>query len=43
MLIGFLRDPSENLLAIGPEFAEGDAQKTDIDLDQFAKICALTK
>ncbi len=43
MLIGFLRDPSENLSAIGPEFVEGDAQKTVIDLDQFAELCALAK
>ena len=43
MLIGFLRDPSENLSAIGPEFVEGDAQKTVIDLDQFAELCALSK
>ena len=43
MLIGFLRDPSENLSAIGPEFVELDARKAVIDLDQFAKICAFTK
>ena len=43
MLIGFLRDPSENLSARGPEFAEADARKAVIDLDQFAEICALTK
>ena len=43
MLIGFLRDPSENLSAIGPEFAELDARKAVIDLDQFAEICAISK
>lgn len=43
MLIGFLRDSSENLSAIGPEFAERDAQKTVIDLNQFAELCALPK
>ena len=43
MLIGFLRDPSENPATIGPEFAEVDARKAVIDLDQFAEICALTK
>ncbi len=43
MLIGFLRDPSESLSAIGPEFAEVDARKAVIDLDQFAEICLLTK
>lgn len=43
MLIGFLRDPSENLSAIGPEFAEVDARKAVIDLDQFAEICAISK
>ena len=43
MLFGFLRDPSENLSAIGPEFAEVDSQKAVIDLDQFAEMCALTK
>ena len=43
MLIGFLRDPSENLSDIGSEFAEVDARKAVIDLDQFAKICAFTK
>ena len=43
MLIGFLHDPSENLSAIGPEFAEDDARKAIIDLDQFAELCALSK
>ena len=43
MLIGFLRDPSESLSAIGPEFAEIDVHKTVIDIDQFAELCALTK
>jgi hypothetical protein len=43
MLIGFLRDPSEDLSAIGPEFAEVDVCKAVIDLDQFAEMCALTK
>ena len=43
MLIGFLRDPSENLSDIGPEFAEVDARKAVIDLDQFSEICAFTK
>ena len=43
MLIGFLRDPLENLSAIGPEFAELDARKAVIDLDQFDEICAISK
>lgn len=43
MLIGFLRTPSEKLPDIGPEFAEVDASKAVIDLDQFAETCALAK
>ena len=43
MLIGFLRNPSENLSDLGPEFAEVDARKAVIDLDQFAEICAFTR
>ena len=43
MLIGFLRYPSENLSALGQEFAEADARKAVIDLDQFAEICSFTK
>jgi len=43
MLIGLLRNPSEKLSDLGPEFAEADARKALIDLDQFAETCALTK
>ena len=42
MRIGFLRDPSEDLSALGPEFAEVDARKAVLDLDQFAELYVLT-
>ena len=43
MLIGLLRNPSEKLSNLGPEFAEVDARKAVIDLDQFAETCVFTK
>ncbi|MFZ6749929.1 hypothetical protein [Undibacterium sp. Ren11W] len=43
MLIGLLRSSSEKLSDLGPEFANVDALKAVIDLDQFAEICAFTK
>ena len=43
MLIGLLRNSSEKLSDLGPEFADVDARKAVIDLDQFAEICAFTK
>ncbi len=43
MVVGFLRDRSDRVSELGPEFASLDASKAVIDLDEFAQICAMTK
>jgi hypothetical protein len=43
MLIGFLRDRSESVSELGPEFAALEGSKAVIDLDEFAQICGMTK
>jgi len=43
MVIGFLRDPSESVADLGPEFAAIDGRTPVIDLDEFAQICEMTK
>ena len=40
MIIGFLRDPKEDLSAIAPEFQAPADKAAVIDLEQFAPICA---
>ena len=40
MIIGFLRDPKEDLSAIAPEFQAPTDKAAVIDLEQFAPICA---
>lgn len=40
MIIGFLRDPKEDLSALAPEFQAPADKATVIDLEQFAPICA---
>jgi hypothetical protein len=42
MLIGFLQSPSDSPAALGPEFVNVDPVKGVLDLDQFAKICAIS-
>ena len=40
MIIGFLRDPKEDLSVIAPEFQAPADKAAVIDLEQFAPICA---
>ncbi len=39
MIVGFLREASENPLTLGAEFKSADQTNGVIDLDQFAPIC----
>jgi hypothetical protein len=43
MLVGFLRNRSDSVSELGPEFASVGSSKSVIDLDEFAQICGMTK
>jgi hypothetical protein len=43
MLVGFLRNASDSVAELGPEFAAIDGRAPVIDLDEFAQICDMTK
>jgi hypothetical protein len=43
MIVGFLRDPKEELAALGPEFQAINSSAAVIDLEQFEPICGAMK
>lgn len=43
MQVGFLRNRSDSVSELGPEFAALDGSKAVIDLEEFAQICGITK
>jgi hypothetical protein len=43
MIVGFLRDPKEELAALGPEFQTVNRSDAVIDLEQFEPICGAMK
>lgn len=43
MIVGFLRDPNEDLSAVAPEFKLLQANDGVIDLEQFEPICGAMK